>query len=116
VEASVTVEDMGTLVDDVRLSVEDVAVAGGELPAIVDVAVSVPVGVDDAVFPTVVAVVKVATEVLAELPLLPPAPPPPRLSYAREHFLTSSTAGCPFLSVMGVRVITHVSVNGPAIV
>lgn len=30
------------------------------------------------------------------------------------HFLTSSTAGLPFLSTIGVSVITHVSVIGPA--
>lgn len=33
-----------------------------------------------------------------------------------EHFLTSSTAGLPLLSVMGVRVTTHVSVIAPATV
>jgi hypothetical protein len=33
-----------------------------------------------------------------------------------EHFFTSSTAGSPLLSVMGVRVTTHVSVIAPATV
>lgn len=33
-----------------------------------------------------------------------------------EHFLTSSTAGLPLLSVIGVRVTTHVSVIAPAAV
>jgi hypothetical protein len=110
----VAVEDPDTLVDEVWLSPVDVIVAGGELSAVVDVPVEVPVTVGGVVFPAVFAVVKVVTELLAELPA--PPPPPSGLSYAREHFLTSSTAGCPFLSVIGVRVITHVSVKGPAIV
>lgn len=44
-----------------------------------------------------------------------PPSPVSDLVYPRVHRLTSSTAGFPSLSVMGVRVMTHVSVNGPAI-
>lgn len=42
-----------------------------------------------------------------------PAPSPPA-SNAKEHFFTSSTAGFPVSSVMGVSVTSHVSVNWPA--
>jgi len=51
-----------------------------------------------------------------ELVLVPPAVPPFRLSIETEHLRTSRTACFPSLSVTGVSVISHVSVNGPAFV
>jgi len=64
-----------------------------------------------AVFPAVDTAVNVVEDVVRLGLPSPPPLPSPRLLYEREHFLTSSTAGWPLLSVMGVRVITHVSVN-----
>jgi len=49
-----------------------------------------------------------------ESPPPSPSPPPPELplSNEKEHCFTSFTSGCPS-SVMGVKVILHVSVAGP---
>jgi len=51
---------------------------------------------------------------------VPPGFPPglcsPPTSNSRTHFLTSSTAGCPLRSVIGVSVISQVSVTGPSAV
>lgn len=113
--------DAGNAVDeanDAPLDVETPVETTVEVPVaaeaskLVDVPITVLVAGGSAVSPAV-TVVKVVEEELADPPPASPVPEPP---YAREHFLTSSTAGCPFLSVIGVRVITHVSVNGPAFV
>jgi hypothetical protein len=47
-------------------------------------------------------------------PPVPPAALPFADEIDNEHFRTSSTAGCPFASVIGVRVTSQVSVIGPA--
>jgi hypothetical protein len=52
-------------------------------------------------------VVLVTTVVLDPVVVLP-------FANDNEHFLTSSTAGLPSLSVIGVRVISQISVTGPA--
>jgi hypothetical protein len=58
----------------------------------------------------------VEAEVEEVAPGFPPGICPPPTSNSRKHFLTSSTAGCPLRSVIGVRVISHVSVTGPSAV
>jgi len=65
--------------------------------------------------PGMVGLVTVEGSVLTVV-TVPFAPPAPGLVKASVHSLTSSTAGLPSLSTMGVRVITHVSTIGPAMV
>lgn len=96
--ATVVVKDGEAVSDLVAVSVEvDVAVA--------DVRVIVSVEVLAAL---------VAVAVLINVVLDPAAVPP--LANASVHFFTSSTAGFPSLSVIGVSVISQVSVTGPAFV
>jgi len=64
------------------------------------------VGVD---VPGIVDVTVPETDVV-----VPHADVPVVHAMAIVHALTSCTAGFPFLSVMGVRVTTHVSIIGPA--
>jgi hypothetical protein len=73
------------------------------------------------VVPVPLDVVEVAesTDVVVPLPVSAPAPPLEPLFDAFiviVQVLTSSTAGCPLLSVIGVRVITHCCVIKPATV
>lgn len=99
-----------------------VVVAAGELAGVVVVprsvaevvAMEVPIVADPVGLPVVLSVA-LPVAGMREPEAEPEASPRPWLSYASEHFLTSSKAGFPSLSVIGVRVMMHVSVNGPAI-
>lgn len=107
----------GSTVDDAVSTVEDWLSTVDDCESLTGALLGAGAGSTDMDVPPVESVAEVGTVSPAVGEVVgicadPPSPtPPPGLSYASEQVLTSSTAGWPFTSVIGVNVITHVSVN-----
>lgn len=114
-------DEVGVGADTVALSLDtgmDVVLpVGVGLCAVVELGVGLSVDVGTAVDEEVVDIWGIC-EVNVPLTLGTVVTPGPSSSSSssnvKKHFLTSSTAGFPLVSVIGVSVISHVSVTGPS--